>query len=170
MLWNLFFDPLLKQIQEANITNTDKTSDSNITDNAQTEALPHKNKETETLDVAFADDLMIMASAQDPSQAEIIIEKKLKIFTKFLEDRGMEAADHKLRVMPLDLIKRNYEPTIHHNGKTVKIAKVHRFLGVYYDKDMNFREHWKIITASITNRIKTMMALKGVQWGPTIKQ
>ena len=158
LLWNLFFDPLLIELEKNN----------KITELIDNQTNPPESG-TECIDIAFADDLTLLAASKDPTKAEIILEQKLKIFRNFLETRGMEAADHKLKVMCLDPKKRNYIPVVHYGSKQLKIVKTHRFLGIHYDKDMTFKEHWRIVTAAIANKVKTMRALRGVKWGPTIQ-
>ena len=49
----------------------------------------------------------------------------------------------------------------------IEVVVMHRLLGIIYDKDMTFEEHWKHIAPSVANRTKTMAMLRGVQWGPT---
>ena len=48
--------------------------------------------EVDEVDPAFADDLALLAAADDPREAERCLEAKLQIFATFLQTRGMEAA------------------------------------------------------------------------------
>jgi hypothetical protein len=144
LLWNLFFDPLLKIIAKESEAST-----------------------LEDLDTAFADDLTLLAASENPQQIEELLERKLNIFQTFLEERGMKAAAHKLKVMSLDPLRRNYLPQVHYNGELLEVVEEHKLLGVYYDKDMTFRKHWELVTTSVIGRTKTITALRAATWGPT---
>ena len=147
LLWNLFFDPLLKEIAEVS------------------EA--EKSEGIEDLDTAFADDLTMVVASESTEQAEKLLERKLNIFETFLEERGMRAAEHKLKTMSLDPHMRNYQPKVHYKGKLIEVVEEHKLLGVFYDKDMTFRKHWELVTTSTINRTKTINALRAATWGPT---
>lgn len=121
----------------------------------------------ESLDVAFADDLNLLAASTIPRLAEILLEQKLIIFKKFLTERGMEAATHKLKVMCLDPLRRNFKPIIYFDNHIIEVVDANMFLGILYDKNMSFDNHWTMVAASVSNRTKTMMALRSASWGPT---
>ena len=142
LLWNMFFDPLLHQLSSQSVSSTDQ------------------------LDTAFADDLTMLAASLDPSYAESALENNLTIFDDFLSVRGMEAASHKLKAMCLDPHKRGCVPTIRFKDKIVEVVDEHRSLGIIYEKDMSFTAHWKMVTAAVANRSKTMSVLRGGEVGP----
>ena len=119
------------------------------------------------LDAAFADDLTLIAASTNPRIAEEHLERKLSIFSNFLQTRGMEAAFHKLKTMSLDPHGRNYSPRIRFQGKFIEVVTEHRFLGIVFDKDMSFVKHWELVYKAVTNRIKAMGALRSAKWGPT---
>ena len=146
LLWNMFFDPLLEELAEPSQS---------------------RHPGTEVLDIAFADDLTLIASAHDPKQAEKELNRKLEIFRNFLKTRGMEAAAHKIKTMCLDQFKRQHQPQILFNGNQVEIVEEHMFLGIIYDKDMSFKNHWKMVITSVISRTKAITMLKSVRWGPT---
>ena len=79
----------------------------------------------------------------------------------------MKAAAQKLKVMCLDPEIRGYRPTVRFLDKPIVIVKKHKFLGIIYETEMNFVEHWKSLTSSITARIMVMCALRIAKWGPT---
>lgn len=160
LLWNMFFDPLLKKLAKAKVESDKKTA-------AENKLTGGKQVVLDNLDTAFADDLTLLAAAEDPERAEQLLEHKLKIFKNFLEERGMEAASHKLKIMCLDPKKRGYSPQVHFDGKLIEEVEVHKFLGIFYDKHMTFTDHWKMVVASIASRTKTLAMLRGVSWGPT---
>ena len=95
ILWNLFFDPLLSELDKLKIgpihTNTTDLDD---------------------LDTVYADDLTLLAASSSPQVAAEHLEKKLEIFKDFLDKRGMVAASHKLKVMCLDPHRRNHKPIV----------------------------------------------------------
>jgi hypothetical protein len=156
LLWNLFFDPLLKQLAD----HSNKSNEQNVYGENATNIL-------EDIDTAFADDLTLLAASIDPRKAEKLLESKLDIFASFLKRRNMEAAAHKLKVMCLDPQKRKYSPLVHFEGKPIEVVSTHKFLGIFYDKDMTFEEHWKNVVTSVANRTKIMAMLRGAKWGPT---
>ena len=71
----------------------------------------------------------------------------------------MVSADHKLKVVCMDPLKREYQPTVRFKRKETQIVNKHKLLGVHYDKDMAFTEHWKAIIASIASRTKIVASL-----------
>ena len=142
----MFFDPLLEELA--------KPSQS-------------RHPGTEVLDIAFADDLTLIASAHDPKQAEKELNRKLEIFRNFLKTRGMEAAAHKIKTMCLDQFKRQHQPQILFNGNQVEIVEEHMFLGIIYDKDMTVKNHWKMVITAVISRTKAITMLRSARWGPT---
>jgi hypothetical protein len=213
LLWNLFFDPLLRELAEAKA----ETDMQTLAENAETETATNiatanesmkeatiktkadrdiaanntaapaptrgtqpgaacGNRETkraqptlvlDNLDVAYADDLTLLAASKDPKRAEILLEKKLTIFKNFLETRGMKAATHKLKIMSLDPHKRGYSPKVLYEGKLIEEVEEHKFLGITYDKHMSFEKHWELVVTSIVNRTKILSRLRAASWGPT---
>ena len=143
ILWNIFFDNLLKQLEQ----------------------VPQNN--VESLDVAFADDLTMMASAKETTEAEKALERKLEIFDKFLQERGMEAASHKLKVMCLDPKRRNYLPTVKFRGKILEVVNTHWFLGIKFDKHLSFEDHFTYVMDCLAKRHRAQSALQHAKWGPT---
>ena len=123
--------------------------------------------EVDEVDPAFADDLALLAAAEDPQEAERCLEAKLQIFATFLQARGMEAAPNKLKAMCLDPHGRDYKPTVRYQGETIAVVEEHKFLGVILDKDMNFIKHWEMVTKAVTGRMKTIKCLRSASWGPT---
>jgi hypothetical protein len=123
--------------------------------------------EVENLDLAFADDLTLLAASTDPEKAEQILEWKLQIFGDFLEERGMEAAPHKLKIMSMDPLGRDYKPRVNYRGQAVEVVDQHTILGIVYDKDMTFVKHWEFLTSAINGRINVMRTLCSAKWGPT---
>ena len=121
----------------------------------------------ENLDLAFADDLTLAAASKDPKIAERRLERKLKIFAEFIDERGMQAAQHKLKVISLDPHGRNYMPKVYFKGQLVEVVDENAILGIIYEKDMSFTKHVAFITRSINGRVKAMATLCKANWGPT---
>ena len=147
LLWNLFFNPLLEKIE------------------AHRQHAEHDN--LEALNLAFADDLTLIASSLNPTLAEAYLETALQIFEQFLDERNMQASPTKLKVMCLDPMRRRYSPVVHYKNVIIEVVPVHKFLGVFYDQDMSFTDQWTKVTESIANRTKVMAVLRGAHWGPT---
>jgi len=206
LLWNLFFDPLLKKLAETGTEATQTETAQDISspsaqettteregagasaareldpDSGTTNPAAHADscapaahatnrlrvtRGLDNLDTAYADDLTLLAASNNPKQAETLLEKKLEIFKNFLTDRGMKAASHKLKIMCLDPLGRDYTPIVHYDGKPIQVVDEHKFLGIYYDKHMTFEKHWEYVTTSLINRTKALSRLLGAKWGPT---
>ena len=171
LLWNLFFDPLLREIAEVDEEEDrsgEVVQEDNVqTRNAEAQVETHIPPLVERLDTAFADDLTLIAASQDPQKAEIVLEKKLGIFERFLETRGMKAATHKLKVMCMDRHKRNYQPKVQYKGEAIQVVDEHKLLGVCYDKDMTFKKHWELVITSVISRTRALCMLRSASWGPT---
>jgi hypothetical protein len=123
---------------------------------------------SEDLDVCYCDDLTLLAASVDPHEAELLLEQKLVVFIEFLDERCMQVADHKIKTMCIDPMKRDYIPTVRIRGKLIAVVFEHRFLGVFFDKDFAFVEHFGMIAESLTTRLKAMAKLRAAKWGPTI--
>ena len=160
MLWNLFFNPLLVDLGELKIATDQETERENAVPGNSIVVL-------DNIDPALADHLTIVTASEEPQRAERLSERKLEIFKNFLDERGMEASISKLKVMCLDRQKRDYLPCVRYGEELIEVVVMHRLLGIIYDKDMTFEEHWKHVASSVANRTKTMPMLRGVQWGPT---
>ena len=52
--------------------------------------------------------------------------------------------------MSLDPHGRNYRPIVKYQGNQIVCVDKHTFLGVMFDKDMNFVKHYEMITKIIT--------------------
>ena len=65
LLWNMFFDPLLYKLEI--------TADSD------------SGQSVESLNLAFCDDLALVATSKEPQKAEKHLDEKLEIFRNFLE-------------------------------------------------------------------------------------
>ncbi len=124
--------------------------------------------DVDELDVGFCDDLTLLVASEIPHQAELRLEKKLEVFIDFLDVRCMAVAAHKVKTMCLDFNKRDYIPTVRLNGKPIEVVLKHRFLGVHYDKDMEFIAHFDFMVAILNQHIKAMAKLRASKWGPTI--
>ena len=142
LLWNLFFDPLLEDLSKIQ------------------HSLPG-------LDLAFADDLTILATAQDPRQAEKLIEEKLKCINEFLIERGMQLSIPKLKIMCIRMAADVYLPSVFLNDIKIQTTEAHKFLGVTYDPKFTFQSHLKSLKEKIANRTRAMVYMRGARWGPT---
>ena len=184
ILWNLFFNPLLTEIGKLRIEQihtTPRQEEERTAEEAcsgpvgaqsdnDTDGCPFHNTWAtvlDDLDTAYADDLTLLASSHIPRIAEEHLEQKLEVFRRFLDERGMVAASHKLKVMSLDPHGRNYKPIVKYQGNPITCVDEHRFLGVILDKDMSFVKHWEMITKQVTSKTKTLRALSAAKWGPT---
>ena len=139
LIWNTFFDPLLVEISAL----------------ASSHLTP-----TEELDLAFADDLTLIAASEDLQVVEQCLEEKLEVFSNFLKERGMKAAAHKMRTMTLDPFFKNFTPRVTFRGTPIQVVETHVFLGIILDNHMTFVPHWKMMCKSMEGRIQTIKALR----------
>ena len=146
LIWNTFFDPLLVEISAL----------------ASSHLTP-----TEELDLAFADDLTLIAASEDLQVVEQCLEEKLEVFSNFLKERGMKAAAHKMRTMTLDPFFKNFTPRVTFRGTPIQVVETHVFLGIILDNHMTFVPHWKMMCKSMEGRIQTIKALRSASWGAT---
>ena len=72
--------------------------------------------------------------------------------------------------MPLDPHGRNYRPIVKYQGNQIVCMDKHTFLGVTFDKDMNFVKHYEMITKIITSKIRVIQALSAATCGQPNKQ
>ena len=79
----------------------------------------------------------------------------------------MEAVIHKLKAMCLNPHCRNLKPNIRFKNQILEVVDVNKFLRILYDKDMSFIPQWKKTIDALSNKIKTMSALRSANWGPT---
>ena len=116
LLWNLFFDPILEELKSMN-NGSGPLSEETV----------HL---LDTLDLAFADDLTLVASSSDPQLAETFLTEKLNQLKKLLEARGMEMSPAKVKVMCISKTEEKHQPNISLEGSKIQLVDEHRFLGV----------------------------------------
>ena len=144
LLWNLFFDPLLDELSSIPST-------------------------LDTLELAFADDLTLVATSTHPRPAELLLEYKLAHFSAYLTTRGMKLLISKLKTMCIRKTdaEHTYEPHIVVDGNLVEPTTKHKFLGIFYDQKFSFASHLKLVQEKVVSRTRAMTILRGAKWGPT---
>ena len=144
-LWNVFFDPLLKNLA---------TCANHIPD--------------KSLNLAYCDDLTLIETDDNPTKAEKRLEAKLEMFNKFVQERGMKLAADKLECMCIDRELGDYKPTIKVGDLRIKTVEKHKFLGIWYDNKFSFIQQYRQIIEQIAGRLKAMKALVCASWGPNL--
>lgn len=150
MLWNLFFDPILEELTKISPKQQWNTFD-----------------KVTPLDLAFADDLTLLASSKNPKAAEKFLERKLKKLKELLDERGMQLSPTKVKTMCIQKPNTKYEPSIRINGTLIQVVKEARFLGVIYDNLFSFIPHVQYLQKTITLRLRPLTMLRSASWGPT---
>ena len=146
VLWNMFFDPLLHQLETSNWHNP-----------------------MTSLNLAYIDDLILKDTDLDLKLAEHRLEEKLSIMDEFLETRSMKLSDDKLKTMCVnpDHTDPEHDINISYNGQRIEQVREYTFLGVMYDDLFSFLPHIRNLNEQINKRTQPLKMLRSASWGPT---
>ncbi|XP_047993599.1 uncharacterized protein LOC125232032 [Leguminivora glycinivorella] len=111
-LWNLQLDPLLEEAEQ-------------------------KGKEVQ----AFADDILVMASADTTKELEAKINETLKLVEKWGHSNKMKFAPHKTQAMLITKKLKYDEPKLILQGTTLKLLDEIKMLGLTIDRNLSFKSH-----------------------------
>jgi len=114
----------------------------------------------------YADDICLMAQGKDLLQTIQRIETAANLLSDNMESRGIPLSPAKSQLIMF--IRRNNQPQaaqIHVKGAPVLETKNAKFLGLLYDKKLNWKAHIDIICQKAKKRAKFIKSLINFRWG-----
>ena len=103
--------------------------------------------------IAFADDLLIMTTAESIPEAENIMNVELSKISDLARENKLQFNEKNSQVMLMKRRKRkeNKEVKIYINNKTLLQVGSMKYLGIIFDHKLTFREHIKHMAESAQN-------------------
>ena len=120
----------------------------------------------------FADDTAVwIATGRNKKEAEKNMQRNINKIQDWA-DRWKMALNHdktEAMVISTDAGDLGWKPRLHLKGKSIKIVKLYKFLGVTIDGGLRFNLHVNRIIAKCKKRINIMKCLKGKDWGQSLE-
>lgn len=114
----------------------------------------------------FADDILVYATHKNEIQAIESMNTELNKINSWLGSKGLDLAPNKCKTIKFSR-KRNQTNNYTIAINNVNLEKVNSitFLGITFDKKLNWAEHIDYLTSKTQKGIHIMRALAGVWWG-----
>ena len=102
----------------------------------------------------FADDLVILAEGNDLEVIRERTQKSINTINKWCKNNGLNISSLKTKVIMFTWRRKWELPlNLQLDGKTLKLDKTTKFLGVHLDSKLNFNEHIKHIAKNATTSL-----------------
>lgn len=137
ILWNLFYNKVLKQ-----------------------------NHTTNTQFIAYADDLAIITTAKTGTLLEANTKLAVIETTNVLHNLGLEVAVQKTELLLLNGRRTLKEMTITIDDTTITSKSVIKYMGLYIDKDFHFKTHIRNTTVKAKNALNRLTGITRNEGGP----
>ena len=117
--------------------------------------------------VSYADDVKIINHLPKKKPKDFL--KALRIFERKCRELGLKISIEKTKAMCYGVQSRDALPTYYLNGEPVEWVKKYKYLGVMYDKRLNFKEHVSYLKKKLRPKINLLKSLAGASWGTSTK-
>jgi ribonuclease HI len=126
------------------------------------EILPDTN-----VNVLFADDVGILATADSIKEAEAEAQKAVDIVSSWSKrwKLMLNSTKSEACVFTTNRKEAKVKARIKIDGKKIPYNPTPKFLGVYLDRELTFSKHVSIIASKAKAKLKMMSALAGTTWG-----
>ncbi|KAI5752692.1 hypothetical protein M8J77_019486 [Diaphorina citri] len=116
---------------------------------------------------AFADDIVIWSSQrkQKIGCLKNKIESALKVLKKWCAENLMIINEDKTKYQVFSLARKMEPIKIKYNNKYLKEADESKYLGITFDRKINWNKHVENTTHKARNRFKLLKRLAGTKWG-----
>lgn len=124
------------------------------------------NVQDNTRLLAYADDVAIYSSSSDLQKAILEVEGSLCKLDKWLSFRGLNISKTKTQLCIFT--KKKLDPAftrIRLNGVVIENSPLVRFLGIYLDGKLNWKEHIRITKNKAEKSVSILKAIAGFKWG-----
>ena len=121
----------------------------------------------QTKAIAFADDLLIAVKAESIREAENITNMEMQKILSWAKNNKINFNEHKSKVMVISRRKRkeNKGILIYMNNTILEQVQKIKYLGIIFDRKLNFREHILYISSKCTRLIHALSKLAKQSWG-----
>lgn len=136
LLWNILLDPLLRRMDSAP---------------AQVQA--------------FADDILVLATANTASDLNEKINSTLEMISVWGRENKMSFAAHKTQAILITRKLKYDAPCFILNGVRLTLSSEIKILGLTIDRTLGFRSHLESVTTRALNLYKMVTRMAKAQWG-----
>ena len=118
--------------------------------------------------VSYADDVYIINRYPRQKMSEFL--KALRIFERKCRELGLKVSIDKTKAMCYGKVPRLQPlPTYYLNGEPITWVNEFKYLGVMYDKKLNFVSHVAYLRNKLRPKINLLKSMAGAQWGTSTK-
>ena len=130
--------------------------------NSLAEELP-----TDTVNAMFADDVAILATSRDRSEAEAVAQASVDIVSRWSKEwkLNLNATKSEVSFFSNWTWESGWEPTIEIDGKKLAFQPFPRLLGVTLDRELTFGEQTAIATKAAGKSCRVLAALANTSYG-----
>ena len=133
--------------------------------------LPQQAEKVGVKTALFADDLIIWSS-QKTNKTEKLktkIQTALEELESWCKNNLMNVNTTKTNFQLFSLRKTPVEIILHYGDTILQRTENAKYLGVYFDKKLTWKDHIEYLTKKATNRFKLLKRLAGTKWGSSRK-
>ena len=127
---------------------------------------PHHRQNSKS---QFADDTAVWAASRNVHIAAKLLQKDLRKLAKWCAKWRIKLNPEKAKVIIFSrsYLARNPEPTLKLYGEKLKIYPQVKFLGITFDSQFTFNEHFEDILGRCNARYNRIRILTNKKWGPS---
>jgi len=135
--------------------------------NIQYNSLLNLNFRKQIKAVAFADDLLIAVKAESIRDAENITNIEMNKILNWAKNNKINFNEQKSKAMVISRRKRkeNKEITVYMNNKPLEQVQKIKYLGIFIDSKLNFRDHIMYTASKCTKLIHALSKSAKHSWG-----
>jgi ribonuclease HI len=113
----------------------------------------------------YADDIVIYVSGHILLKMQKQIQKSLNAISDFLSDLGLNLSCPKSETVLFTRKSSQLSPPLYINNNPITISKQFKYLGVIFDRGLNWNAHAGYIQKRCKMRINFMKSIAGTSWG-----
>lgn len=133
---------------------------------ASTSDMPTRN---DTITATFADDVAILAQAENPEEAATGLQNHLNELQGWMNKWRIKVNTEKSQHITFTLRRKQCPPLFLNNDRIPTKSSV-RYLGLLIDNRLTWQEHIKTKRLTLNNRLKTLYRLLHHKSAPSLKQ
>ena len=120
--------------------------------------------------VAYADDTTIVLSADSDEKWEIAAQRIADILQRWADvnHEPIHTKPGKTTILMIKRTDKNFVPKVTMNGQRINVSDKHIILGVFFNNELNFKQHVEWTTMRATRRLGALRALCAQRWGVSV--
>ena len=117
--------------------------------------------------ICYADDTLVVGVADTVDEVENRVNRALDDVTRWIESAGLTVAAEKTEAILFTKRRKYREPTFRLGGVVIGRCTALKYLGLWFDKNLDFRHHFEKVTEKATRIVGRLSALMSNLGGPT---